>query len=562
MMSVTNAIGVREPLPGVVYPPQSDLRRYMEAGALRHETLPEAFAEAFRANAKRTAVCGPEGTLTYEKLDDLTDRAGAALLRLGLKPLDRVIFQLGNSPELLIAFIGCLKAGLIPICTLAAHRENEIGYLARHAQARAHIVQGDEKFDLVSFATALKPRIPSMHVVLSTRGAARAGVPRLEDLMEKEDRTQARRRLQDVPRDPFQAAVFQLSGGTTGVPKLIPRLHNEYVYNMRAVARYMDYRPDDVMYMPLPMVHNANMACAWGPILLVGAAFAVTPQVTPEAMVQLLREFKPTWLAAGVKQALLKLKAAVDATGMKLDRVRGVWTINAAKYTREVLGVPGCHIFGMAEGVIMFTRNSDPLEAREQTVGKPVCELDHIRLLKPGTEEEVQRGEVGELAVKGPYTIHGYYDAAERNKQAFTSDGFYRSGDLMSARVIGGATYYVFEGRLKDVIDRGGEKVNCEEVELALADHKAVADVGVVGMPDPGLGERICAFVSLRPGFSAADVGVAQFARHLVALGFAKYKLPERVEVMESLPATKVGKPDKMELRRIITERLAKERTS
>jgi 2,3-dihydroxybenzoate-AMP ligase len=191
-----------------------------------------------------------------------------------------------------------------------------------------------------------------------------------------------------------------------------------------------------------------------------------------------------------------------------------------------------------------------------------VCEQDQIRLLKPGTEQDVAPGQVGELAVRGPYTIHGYYDAAERNAQAFTSDGFYRSGDLMSARVISGSTYYVFEGRLKDVVDRGGEKVNCEEVELALADHKAVADVGVVGMPDPGLGERICAFVSLRSGFSTADVGVAQFAAHLDALGFAKYKWPERVEVMDALPATKVGKPDKIELRRIITQYLSKESRS
>lgn len=551
MTALANAIGVRQPLAGVVYPAQDDLRRYVEAGLFGRETLPEAFAESFHRNAKYTAVCGPEGTLTYEKLDQLTDRAGAALLRLGLKPLDRVMFQLGNSTEFLIAFIGCLKAGLIPVCTLAAHRENEIGYLARHAQARGHIVQGDEKFDLVGFASELKARIPSMHVVLSARGAARHGVPRLEDLMQNEDPAQARRRLQDVPRDPFQAAVFQLSGGTTGVPKLIPRFHNEYAYNMRAVARYMDYRRDDVMYMPLPMVHNANMACAWGPILLVGAAFAVTPQVTPEALVHVLRECEPTWLAAGVKQAVLKLKAAVDASGVKLDRVRGVWTINGAKYARDALGVPGLHIFGMAEGLIMFTRESDPLEACEQTVGKPVCELDQIRLLKPGTEEDVPAGQVGELAIKGPYTIHGYYDAPERNQQAFTRDGFYRSGDLMSARVIGGATYYVFEGRLKDVIDRGGEKVNCEEVELALADHEAVAEAGVVGMPDPGLGERICAFVTLRPGFSPGEVGVAQFAQHLEALGFAKYKWPERVEIMDSLPATKVGKPDKAELRRI-----------
>ena len=561
MSTVSEVIGVREPLPGVVYPRQAELRRYVDAGALGFETLPQAFAASFAKHGPRMAVCGPEGTITYEQLDDLTDRAAAAFLRLGLRPLDRVMFQLGNSPELLIAFIGCLKAGLIPVCTLAAHRENEIGYLAKHSKARGHIVQGDDKFDLIAFASALKPQLPDMHVVVSTRGGARGGVPRVEDLIENENRAQAKQRLKSVPQDPFQAAVFQLSGGSTGVPKLIPRFHNEYVYNMRAVAKFMDYRADDVMFMPLPMIHNASVGCSWGPMLLVGGAFASAPQPTPEAVVQVLREFSPTWLA-GVRQSLLKLKAAVDASGLLLERVRGVWTTNAAKYTREVLGMPGYHIFGMAEGLIMFTRASDPLEAREHTVGKPVSDLDRIRLLKPGTETDVALGEIGELATKGPYTIHGYYDAEERNKQAFTSDGFFRSGDLMSARVYGGTTYYVFEGRLKDVVDRGGEKVNCEELELAIADHKAVADVGIIGIPDPGLGERICAVVTLRAGFSVADVGVPQFARYLEERGFAKYKWPERVEIMDFLPATKVGKPDKIELRRVIGERIQKERGS
>lgn len=554
------AIGVGVALPGVVYAPEAELRRYVEAGALGRQTLQEAFWEAFGEHATRVAVCGLEGEITYAALDVLTDRAGSALLGLGLRPLDRVVFQVGNSSELLIAFIGCLKAGLIPICTLAAHREHEIGYIARHAQARAHIVQGDDpKFDLIAFAERMKPEIPSMHAVVSTRGAARTGTARLEDLMAREEPAAARAKLQALPRDPFQAAVFQLSGGTTGVPKLIPRFHNEYLYNMLAVARFLEYRNDDVMLMPLPMVHNASTSCAWGPVLLVGGVFAIVPQPTHEVFVELMHKYKPTWIAAGLKQPLLKIDDAARSVPGAFERVRGVWTIESARYTREVLGLPGYHIFGMAEGLIMFTRGSDPLEAREQTVGRPVSELDQLRILKPGTEQDVPPGEIGELAVKGPYTIHGYYDAAERNLQAFTSDGFYRPGDLMSARSYDGKTYYAFEGRIKDVVDRGGEKVNCEEIELALALHASVADVAVVGMPDPGLGERICAYVVLRRGCSPADATVAELAGHLQRLGFAKFKWPERVEVVDAMPATKVGKTDKAALRRLIADRLSAE---
>ena len=325
---------------------------------------------------------------------------------------------------------------------------------------------------------------------------------------------------------------------------------------MLAISRYMDYRSDDAMLMPLPMIHNASTHAAWGPVLLVGGAFVIVPQPAPEVFVELLRKYKPTWVGAGVKQVLFKLKALAEQVPGAFERVRGVWTINAARYSREILGLPGYHVFGMAEGITMFTRESDPLEAREQTVGRPVSELDQVRILKPGTEQDVLPGEIGELVAKGPYTIHGYYDAAERDLQAFTSDGYYRTGDLMSTRTIDGKTYYVFEGRIKDVIDRGLEKVNCEELELALAEHHAVAEAAVVGMPDPGLGERICAFVTLRAGGSPADATVPVLAGHLQRLGFAKFKWPERVEILEAMPVTKIGKLDKGALRRMIADQL------
>lgn len=548
---------VREPLPGVVYPPAADLERYLDAGLLEAHSWPEALAESFRQHSERELSIAPEGTLTYAEMDALSDRAAAGLLRCGLKPLDRVIFQLHNCAELLVAFIGCLKAGLIPVCTLASHREHEIDYLARHSRARGHIVQGDDpKFDHVAFACRMKQQLPHMHAVISVRGAARADIPRLEDLIAGEEPSQARARVRAVPRDPFQVALLQLSGGTTGVPKLIPRFHNEYVYQMRSVAQFLDYRADDVMLMPMPMIHNASMSCAWGPILLVGGSFAITAHPTVESFAATLRRTQPTWIAAGQKQLLLRIREALERLGMRLEHVHGVWTINAAKFTREEMRLPGIHIFGMSEGLITFSRTSDPLELRERTVGRPISAFDRVRLLRPGTELDVAPGEIGELATKGPYTFHGYYDAPERNAVAFTSDGYYRSGDLMSAREANGATYYVFEGRIKDVVDRGGEKISCEEVEAALARMPVLADVAVIGVADERLGERTCACVTPRATADASALSVATLAAHLERLGLAKFKWPEHVEIFESLPLTNVGKIDKEALRRIVPERL------
>ena len=183
-----------------------------------------------------------------------------------------------------------------------------------------------------------------------------------------------------------------------------------------------------------------------------------------------------------------------------------------------------------------------------------------MRLIEPGGESEVSPGEVGELACRGPYTLCGYYNAPERNVEAFTSDGFYKTGDLMVQRQIGDRLYYAFAGRIKDVVDRGTEKVNCEEVETALSTHQAVSGCAVVRMPDAVLGERICAYVVVRHRYTAPSV--SDIGRHLEAIGLAKFKWPERVEVIDALPVTKVGKLDKARLRVDIKNKLGAEHSS
>src|SRR5437867_1641063 len=167
----------------------------------------------------------------------------------------------------------------------------------------------------------------------------------------------------------------------------------------------------------------------------------------------------------------------------------------------------------MTEGVIMLTHEGDPQEALDATVGRPVSAHDQVRILVPGTEEDVLPGETGEPVFKGPYTLHGYYKAEQRNCEAFTSDGYYRSGDLMAERRIEGQRFYVFKGRLKDVISRGGEKINAEEVELAVSHHPAVAAVAVIGMPDAVFDEKVCAFLVLREG--RIGPGVAELGAFL-----------------------------------------------
>jgi len=555
-------IGVRNPIPGVVYRPAADSERYVRAGVLNDETLVSAFRDIVARHPERIAVSEIGHTVSYRAFDDITDRAAAALLRLGLEPLDRVVFQLGNSKETLFAYVACLKAGLIPICTLAAHRQSEIGYLGRHAGAKAHFIDGDnDKFDFIGFARSMRDAIPSMQHIVVMRGHAGPGtadrIHGFDALLDGISRDAARERLAAVDLDPWQVAIFQLSGGTTGVPKIIPRFHNEYLYSIRAMIGFNGIDETLVAFTPSPLMHNAPMICYWGPALFAGGEIAVTSSLDPEVIGRLMAERKPNWICMpGV--IYLRLKSSGVLEKLSFDHVKASTVPSGVPAIERLTGAPALPLFGMTEGLICYGHLDDPREARETTVGRSVSEFDELRLLRPGTEEDCAEGEIGELAIKGPCVIHGYFDAEERNKEAFTSDMFYRSGDLCGFKTIAGKRYLTFEGRLKDVVSRGGEKINCMEVETAAAAHPKIGSIAIVPMPDPEYEERACAFVIPAPGVDS--VTVAELGAFLEKAGLAKFKWPERIEIVSDFPMTSSGKLSKPKLKEIIAEKVKTER--
>jgi 2,3-dihydroxybenzoate-AMP ligase len=209
----------------------------------------------------------------------------------------------------------------------------------------------------------------------------------------------------------------------------------------------------------------------------------------------------------------------------------------------------------MSEGVLMFVRFDDPDDVKLETCGRPVCEDDEIKLLDDDGRE-VAIGEVGELTCRGPYTLRGYFGVPEYNARQFTPDGFYRSGDLMRRHPSGN---YVVEGRKKDLINRGGEKISAEEIENLILMHPAVQNVACVPMPDATLGERMCAFVILKAGRSL-DLGT--LVSFLADKEIAKFKLPERLETLPDFPVSTFGKVSKKALGELITEKLAQEQRS
>ncbi|GAA3546139.1 (2,3-dihydroxybenzoyl)adenylate synthase [Amycolatopsis ultiminotia] len=538
--------------------PEDAVRRYRQAGLWGTATIATEFHRVAQAHPDRDAVVALEGRLTYRELDRWTDRVAAGLAALGLRPGDPVLFQVSNRLESVVAWYGVLKAGLVPVATLAAHRGHEIGEISRRIGAVAHLVQaGQRNFDLVGFAQAHRRNHPTLRHVL-VLGDDPRGEP-LGALGRDADPAAARALVEEIQTGigPDDVAVHQLSGGTTGVPKVIPRRHAEYWYNALEYARSFGWTPQTRVAHLIPIIHNAGIVCAVHAPHSLGACLVLGSPDLDESLPLMAREGATHVLLGHGHYRAAEHPGFAAATKAVTQVVLSGAKVPAALFDGlEARGLWSGQLFGMGEGLFLTTRPGAPRSARATTVGTPLSALDEVRILEPGTETELADGTVGELSCRGPYTLCGYYDADEHNARAFTSDGFYRTGDLAVVRQLDGGRYISIEGRIKDLINRGGEKINAEEVELLLLRHPRITAAAVVAMPDPRLGERTCAYLVV----DGAAVGLPEVQEHFAALDVAKFKWPERIEQVPEIPRTLVGKIDKKRLAAEISRKIAAEK--
>jgi non-ribosomal peptide synthetase component E (peptide arylation enzyme) len=529
------------------FPPQDPA--YRDAGLWGSLVLPAHLDAVVAQHNHHTAVVTAAGSLTYGELGAWSDRIAAGLLRLGLRPGDRVMLQITNRLESVVAWYALLKAALVPVATLAPHREHEIGAISRLCGARAHLVEAGLPSDLVAFGTAVAGGHPTLEFLLTIGEPATSGVA-LESLGADLDDSEVRRLIATAQEGvgPDDLAVLQLSGGSTGTPKLIPRQHAEYWYNAAAYAERLGWTAKTKVAHLVPVVHNAGITCALHAAASVGATLVLgTPD--PAQWVPLITHAEADAVLIGQAHfGVLEAPGTLDA----MPSLRQV-VLSGAKVPETLFGdlerrgIWAGQLFGMSEGLFCVSSIDDPSDARLRAVGTTLSPLDDVRLLEPGSEREVGYGEVGELCCRGPYTIRGYYRAPELDAVAFTSDGFYRSGDLARWATYDGRPHLHIEGRIKDLVNRGGEKISAAEVEQLLLAHPAITHAALVAMPDARLGERACAVL-------VADwpLDVAALRDHLAALGVAKFKWPERVVHVDELPQTSLGKVDKARLRRLV----------
>lgn len=525
---------------GFVAFPADLAERYRSEGYWAGRPLGELLRDAARQWPTRPALLGDEpgrAPATYADLDRAADRMAHGLLKLGIRSGDRVVIQLPNTPAFLPLLFGVLRAGIIPVLTLPAHRRAEIEHLARLSGAVAYIAAdrlGD--FDYRALSAEVRPQLPDLRhiLILGDPGP----FTDLDSIPADGDS------LPEV--DASDIALMLVSGGTTGLPKLIARTHDDYVYNATASAAVCELGPDDVYLATLPVAHNFPLACpgVLGTVA-TGGAMAFVTDPSPESAFAAIERHRVTVTAVVPPLAQLWCAAVewedADLSSLRLLQVGGakLAEVNA----REVAPALDCRlqqVFGMAEGLLNYTRAEDSDDLVWTTQGRPLAPGDEVRVVDEHGHD-VADGEEGELLTRGPYTLRGYYRAPEHNARAFTPDGFYRSGDLVRRLPSG---HLIVSGRIKDVINRGGENISCDELEEHLLAYPGVRHAAAVGLPDAALGEKVGVFL-VTEGELPSLAAVKTF---LTERGLATYKLPDVLRQTDSLPVTAVGKIDKKAL--------------
>lgn len=532
--------------------PKNMAELYRKEGCWKGETFGSMLRERAKKHGSRIALTGGDRSLTYAELDIQVDRLAAGFQKLGIKKMDRVVIQLPNIVEFFEVCFALFRIGALPVYALPSHRSNEINYFCEFTEAVAYIIPDKHSgFDYRTLARGAQGKNDTLlNVIVAGDSEEFIGLESLYG--EPAD-------LVETNVQPSDVAFLQLSGGSTGLSKLIPRTHDDYIYSLRLSADICGINQDSIYLAVLPIAHNFPMSSP-GTLgtLYGGGRVVLSPGPSPDEAFPLIEKYGAT-ITALVPPLALRWLEAVSTRNYDLSSLQ-VLQVGGAKFSAEAARRVGpvfqCvlqQVFGMAEGLVNYTRLDDPEEIVVNTQGRPMSELDEIRVVDE-EDRDVAPGEVGTLLTRGPYTICGYYNAPAHNEKAFTKDGFYRTGDLVSLNSSG---YLTVEGRDKDQINRGGEKIAAEEVENHLLAHTSVHDAAIVSMPDDYLGERSCAFVIPR-GETPKARELKQFLKDR---GLASYKIPDRVEFVETFPKTPLGKVSKKALRQL-SDKLCASRTT
>lgn len=521
-------------LDGFVRKPSVQSEQYQAANLWRNSPLWQILHQGVEHHPDSIAVTDNHTSLSYLELANRVDRIAAGLREEGLVCGDSVVLQLANTLDFLVVFFALQRLGVVPVLALPAHGLVEIRHFMQLSEAKVYIGSNHEKDDkALAIATQLQAELSvSIRCYISGHFGQFSPLPECD----AGDFTPAM-------VDPEHPALFLVSGGTTGLPKLIPRTHNDYLFNVEQCAKASEISAQDVYLAVLPAAHNFTLGCPGilG-VLNAGGKVVLTTNPSPDHCFELIEKQRITATALVPALAQLWTEAtqweSTDRSSLRLMQVGGSkLAYSDALEMQNAFPNALQQVFGMAEGLIACTRLGDDKEIIATRQGRPVSEWDEV-LVVDDQGKPVAVGEEGELLTRGPYTLSGYYRAPEHNLRAFTDEGYYRSGDRV---VVDANGYFTVTGRIKDVIIRAGENIAADELEELLLSHPQIAQVAVFPLPDAHLGEKIAVAAVIR----GPEIMLRDIRQFLQTKEIAAFKLPDELFAVKSLPKTAVGKIDK-----------------
>ncbi|KUN02977.1 3-phosphoshikimate 1-carboxyvinyltransferase [Streptomyces yokosukanensis] len=521
---------------------------------------------------RRQAVTRPDETavvdvrsdhdevVTWRELADQVDRTAALLLRLGVRPGENVAYQLPNRIEFVVLSLAALRIGAVCCPIIPFFRKREIGFVLRRSRARVLVVADRHRSrrpaqEVLDLAAKGGSDLRLEHVVVLATSGGSAQLPQtsvsgttVHDWLQALETTSIDRAALDaIVPTPDMTAQLLFTSGTTSEPKGVTQPTRNLVRAVSMEMRHLGLGEQDVIWVPSPLAHQTGFLYGMVLALVLGVPQILQPDWDAKRALQSLNEHRATFVQAATP-FLSDLVKAVQESGETPRHLR-IFVATGAMVPRglaeragRVLGADVCGAFGTTETCLGAL--SAPGDEPRQRWGSDGRALDGVELRITDDEGRVlPAGKEGNFELRSPTVFGEYLDRPDLTAEAFTEDGWYRTGDLATIDTAG---FLRITGRVKDVINRGGEKIPVAEVEQLLFGHPSVEDVAVVAMPDERLGERACAFVV--PG-GGAQLTFEEMRRYLDGHQVAKQYWPERLERIDALPRNPIGKVKKFELR-------------
>lgn len=495
--------------------------------------------------------------LTYGEAREKTNKLAVGLMGLGIQPLERVLVQLPNWNEFAFAYFALQKIGAVTVLLIDRYREFEISRLISLTGATSWIVPSKyKKTDYIPVIHEVLKEHSGMKNIITVRGEGdQKPFYSFEEVMEKTELTDDNLgRLGARRPDPSQVAHMGPTGGTTGAPKIVPRTHNSLINGIEYCAKSWEQSIEDINLLAGPIGHDLTFSKGFmGSIITLGKVVFLDSTDNRDICETIEREKITSiiWVPT-LAQRLLQYEDLRTHDLSSLKKMHSAGGASHPGLVRDVtakLGMKFYNGYGGTEGMTTITRTTDDLGVICATVGRPTCPYDTYKVIdKDG--KALPPGEQGELVLKGPGVFTGYYNNPEENKAVFTKEGFFRTGDIAKIDEKG---YVTITGRIKEMINRGGESISATEIERLITRHPDVAAVAVIPMPDPLMGERVCAYVQPKAGARLSFEGIISFLREQRA---SVLQLPERIEFIDAMPYTGAQKTDKRFLQEDIAKKL------